>query len=933
MENANLKELQEANKKLYASMKAFQIAAEESGSLVFAYDTRAQTIFVDEQTAKKFGVREIQHGVPYDMIKLGVVSEDTQAEYLRLHEAMIRGEKEARGVVKLIQADGTQAVQDLKFQAILDKKGISTGIAVGVYRDITERYVRGSEEERYRQVVFGLERYNFHYDSRTDLLEVFAPPVQGMGGEFRYEYPDFWAKLRKGEICSRGDLLVLEDLFIHGSPKPVQVELYSVKTKEKRWYAMAANVTESKEKGRQVFGLISDITDIKEKERSYEKLQRVLRGMRDDYKGIFEIDLNSDTFLVLYDETGDADFISEEGCYSHMVSLTAEKLVAPEFREDFEQIAGIEYLKSALKEEQRIELEYRTNMENGAWRRNTYQVVEYKDGCPYMVVMYHSDIDKLKTKLLTQQQAIQAAYEYAESANAAKTDFLSRMSHDIRTPINAIIGMTAIAGNNLDNPDRVGECLGKISSASKHLLSLINEVLDMTKIESGAVELQEEKFNLADLIENMINMVLPQIKEHDHQLEVSIGSLKHEWVVGDSLRIQQAFVNLISNAVKYTPDGGKIEVSIKERFSHSQNFGEYEFCFEDNGIGMSEEFQQVLFEPFSRAEDSRVSKVTGTGLGMSITRNLIRMMDGEIQVDSQLNKGTRFIVTIHLKLEDDGTEVPKELQNLPVLVVDDDEDTCESTCILLKDMGMKGECCLSGRKAVDLIKERRQRGEDYFAVLLDWKMPGMDGVTTAREIGKTVGEDVPIIFLTAYDWSEIETEAKTVKVDRFLSKPLFKSRLINSFKELLAPGQERDNGIAGFSADAAFFNKRVLLAEDNELNAENATELLEMLEIAVDWVENGKKAVEAVENSKEGYYDLILMDVQMPVLDGYGATHAIRKLNRKDTRRIPIVAMTANAFAEDVNNALSAGMTEHIAKPVDLKQLEKMLKRYLCRQA
>ena len=932
MENANLKELQEVNKKLYASMKAFQIAAEESGSLVFTYDTQTQTIFVDEQTARQFGVREIQQGVPYEMLKMGIVSEDTQAEYLRLHEAMIRGAKEARGVVKLIQADGTETVQELKFRSILDAKGIPTGIAVGVYRDITERYAKELEEERYRQIVFALERYNFHYDSRTDLLVVFAPSGQGEAGEARYEHPGFLAKLRKGEICSRGDLLVLEELFIHGSQKPVQVELFSVKTKEKRWYAMTANVTESKEKGRQVFGLISDITDIKEKERSYQKLERVLRGMRNDYKGIFEIDLQSDTFLVLYDELEDTSFVPKEGCYSQMISLTAEKLVAPEFRESFEQMTGIEYLKSALKEEQHIELEYRTNMENGAWRRNTYQVVEYKDGKPYMVVMYHSDIDKLKTKLLTQQQAIQAAYEYAESANAAKTDFLSRMSHDIRTPINAIIGMTAIAGNNLDNPDRVGECLGKISAASKHLLSLINEVLDMTKIESGAVELQEEKFNLADLIENMITMVLPQIKQHNHQLEVSIGNLKHEWVVGDSLRIQQAFVNLISNAVKYTPDGGRIEVSIKERSSHSQNFGEYEFCFEDNGIGMSKEFQEVLFEPFSRAEDSRVSKVTGTGLGMSITRNLIRMMDGEIQVDSQLNKGTRFIVTIHLKLEEDGTEIQEELENLPVLVVDDDESTCESTCILLKDIGMIGESCLSGREAVELVRERRQRGEDYFAVLLDWKMPGMDGVTTAREIGKVVGQDVPIIFLTAYDWSEIETEAETVGVDRFLSKPLFKSRLVNSFKGLINPAQEKDNGIDGFSEDVTFSNKRILLAEDNELNAEIATELLEMLEISVDWVENGREAVETVENSEEGYYDLILMDVQMPVLDGYGATSTIRKLNRKDAKKIPIVAMTANAFAEDVNDALNAGMTEHIAKPVDLKQLEKVLRRYLCRQ-
>ena len=333
-------------------------------------------------------------------------------------------------------------------------------------------------------------------------------------------------------------------------------------------------------------------------------MERVLQTIKDDYIGIFEIDLEKDRYSVLYYNAQHVVPLEESGCYSEMMPRIMPRIVAPEFQKEFLRFSDTKTLRKMLMKDRRMEFEYMTAFAGRAWLRSTFQTAESRDGVPMKVIMYQSDIDQMKIEKLRQQQAIQDAYRYAESANMAKTDFLSRMSHDIRTPMNAIIGMTAIAGANLEDTGRVYECLNKITTASKHLLSLINEVLDMNKIESGAIELQEGKFNLADLIDNMVTMVLPQINEHSHELQVSVSSLKHEWVVGDSLRIQQAFVNLISNAVKYTPDGGKIHVTLQERPSHSQNYGEYEFCFEDNGIGMSEEFQRVLFEPFTRAEDS-----------------------------------------------------------------------------------------------------------------------------------------------------------------------------------------------------------------------------------------------------------------------------------------------------------------------------------------
>ena len=924
-------ELEKINRKLYNSMKAFQIAAEESGSLVFTYDTANQTIFVDEQTAKAFGVAEEQPGVPYDMVERGIVSEDTVQEYLRIHEAVIQGASEAGGIVKLIQADGSQAVQELHFRAIMDENGQPTGTAVGVYRDITSRYMKDMEQERYKQAAYVEGRFTFRYDKVHNDFTIFSPPDPTGESEEKYYFNHFTERLTAGEFCPESDIPVLQELLLKGSREHVQVQLYSRKTGKRHWYAMTANVVEHLSGAGEIFGTITDINKWREREEAHRKLERVLHTMKNDYISIFEINLEEDVFTILHYAAQDVIPLPVRGCYSEMFPEVARKLAAPEFKEAFVAFCQPENLRKALMSERRVEFEYMSSLENNPWRRSAFQAAEFKDGVPSTVIMYHSDIDRRRTEKLKQHQAIQEAYQYAESANMAKSDFLSRMSHDIRTPMNAIIGMTAIAGASLDDTRKVQECLGKITVASKHLLSLINEVLDMSKIESGAVELQEDKFNLADLIDNMIAMVMPQIREHGHELQVCVGNLKHEWVLGDSLRIQQAFVNLISNAVKYTPDGGTISVSIKECPSHSRNYGEYEFCFEDDGIGMSEDFQEILFEPFTRAEDSRLTKISGTGLGMTITRNLIRMMDGDIQVVSKLNEGTRFTVTIHLKIEDDGLELPESLMNLPVLVVDDDEITCKSTCIMLGEIGMRGEWCLSGREAVKLVEKQHTEKEDYFAVLLDWKMPDMDGVETARLLREVMGPDIPIVFLTAYDWSEIEADARAVGVDKFLMKPLFRSRLINSFRELVTDGEEAPENPSVFGEHIDFRGKRVLLVEDNEINAEITGELLSMTGVSVDWARNGREAVHMLESSEKEYYQLVFMDIQMPLMDGYEATTAIRSLERRDLKRLPIVAMTANAFAEDINHAISAGMNEHIAKPVDMKRMEEILVKYLSR--
>jgi len=565
---------------------------------------------------------------------------------------------------------------------------------------------------------------------------------------------------------------------------------------------------------------------------------------------------------------------------------------------------------------------------------NTYKIASFIplewDGTKLVKALLASmDVSQEKKAEIESHKALKEAYRVAENASRAKTDFLSNMSHDIRTPMNAIVGLTAIAGANIENQDKVVECLGKITKASRHLLGLINEVLDMARIESGRMSLAEEDFSLPELVDNLLTLTKPAIDEHHHQLEVHVEHIEHEAVCGDSLRIQQVFVNLMSNAIKYTPDGGSITFSIKEKPNGFSELGCYEFSIADNGIGMTPEFQKIMFEPFSRADDHRTTKVQGTGLGMAIARNIVNLMNGDIQVESAPNKGTKITVTVYLKLQEDEKEQEKELFDLPVLVVDDDQTCCESTVDTLREIGIAGEWVLTGKGAVERCAARHKTGRDYFAVILDWKMPEMDGIATARRIRECVGEDVTIIILTSFEFSEIEEEARAAGVDAFIAKPLFRSRLTATLRQFTSGKKEKNarNYLEDF-AKTDYTGKRLLLVEDNDLNREIATEILGMTGVTVETAENGKIAVEKVAAAPENWYSLILMDIQMPVMNGYEATAAIRSLPGS-RGKVPIIAMTANAFAEDVQLAKNTGMNEHIAKPLDLNKLNDVLKQWL----
>lgn len=527
------------------------------------------------------------------------------------------------------------------------------------------------------------------------------------------------------------------------------------------------------------------------------------------------------------------------------------------------------------------------------------------------------------------ENSLREAMKRAESASRAKNDFLSSMSHDLRTPMNGVLGMTAIAAAHLDDKNCVKDCLNKINTASAHLLHLINEILDMSRIESGKIELESEPFNVGELLQEVLNMNLPGIREKNQEVKVHICSMDHEQVVGDKMRVQRIAVNILSNAIKYTPEGGNIFIMLEEKSPEIEGYGCYILTIQDDGIGMSPEFQKRLFQPFEREEDVRVTKTQGTGLGMSIVKNIVSMMMGRIEVESKKHEGTTFRVTVNLKLDEYKYTPSERLENLPVLVVDDDLSICETVTSMLFDIGMTGEWVDNGTSAVDMVSDRHQRGEDYLAVLLDWRMPEVDGIETARMIRARVGNTVPVIILTAYDWSDIEMEALEAGVDTFMSKPVYKTKLMQKMLTLIDKPVEVPRLQEEMNNNEVPEGKRILVVEDNALNREIATKILHMLHLETVIAEDGLEAVEIFEASRPGDIDLILMDIQMPRMNGYEAAEKIRAMEREDSKTIPIVAMTADVFAEDIHAAKAAGMDEHITKPVIISKLVQVLEKFL----
>jgi two-component system sensor histidine kinase/response regulator len=526
----------------------------------------------------------------------------------------------------------------------------------------------------------------------------------------------------------------------------------------------------------------------------------------------------------------------------------------------------------------------------------------------------------------SQLNELEKARQTALEANKAKSEFLANMSHDIRTPMNAIVGMTAIATAHMDDRKQVENCLRKITLSSKHLLGLINDVLDMSKIESGKLTLTTEQISLKEVVEGIVNIMQPQVKTKKQTFDIHVENILTENVWCDGIRLNQVLLNLLSNATKYTPEGGSIQLSLSEEKSpKGENYVRIYIKVKDNGIGMSLEFLKRIYESYSRADGARIHKTEGAGLGMAITKYIVDAMEGTIDIQSEPDKGTEFLLMFDFE-KAAAMEMDMVLPAWNMLVVDDDELLCETAIDALKSIGIKAEWTLSGEKAIELVNERHKKREDYQIILLDWKLPGMNGIQVAKEIRSNLGDEVPILLISAYDWSEFEAEAREAGISGFISKPLFKSTLYHALCQYMDVGTEHEHTL---NQNIDLSGRRILLAEDNELNWEVAKELLTDLGVELDWAEDGRICLDKFQKSSEGYYDIILMDIRMPHMTGYETTQAIRGLAHPDALSIPIIAMSADAFSDDIQRCLEFGMNAHIAKPIDIVEVSRLLKRFL----
>ncbi len=654
-----------------------------------------------------------------------------------------------------------------------------------------------------------------------------------------------------------------------------------------------------------------------------QKRLRIINAIGHAYSSITLIDLAEQEIEIIKSSSCKNLVQKRIGFVKKEQEQQIEKIIAEPFRKAYKEYIDMSTVVERLEGKESLSFTCQTI--NGKWILSLIVPQKRdKDGKITAVLVGIRDVTAEKQKEIEQDKVLRTALSTAEHASKAKTIFLNNMSHDIRTPMNAIIGFTALAVTHIDNKELVHEYLKKISVSGKHLLSLINDVLDMSRIESGKVQIFKEETHLPDILHDLRSIIQGTISSKQQDLFIDTQDIIHEDIITDKLRLTQVLLNITGNAVKFTPVNGTINVRISEKPCSKKGYAFYEFKIKDNGIGIDKEFQKHIFEAFSRENSVTKNGIQGSGLGLAIAKNIVDMLGGSISIESEKGKGTQFTVLLECKLS--GKTIKQEpipeLKGARALVVDDNTDTCMSVCKMLRQIQMQADWTTSGKEAVLRAQEAYEQNEPFKAYIIDWLMPDMNGIETVRRIRHVIGNDTPIIILTAYDWADIEKEAREAGVTAFIEKPLFMSELRNILvKQTVAEpltGEDNKNRHAG---------KKVLLVEDNELNREIASTLMQEAGLIVDCVEDGTDAVERMADATKNQYDIILMDIQMPKMDGYTATREIRTLQDSQKANIPIIAMTANAFEEDRKKALKSGMNGHIAKPISIDMILEAMDR------
>lgn len=938
MDITKQKETEEA---LRLSEEKFRIATENSDVSFWTYNFATKEIIQTPASKMRHGNQEVVSDVPNSIIQSGFVRQDSVKAFTELYERLEQGEKTCSADIwfHTIDEKGWWC-EHIDYTSVFDKNGLPV-CAYAVGKDITSVKMaeqRYNEELEYSKAI---QHENLLAKARSNITQNIIES---------YIAKDKVGVLKDGSFYSVGTEKMAETALTEEQ----QEHLRNMLNRDRVIIAFENGETQSSydyQRKAQDGSIIWVSTTIKSYQNQHTKdimsfmytydineekvkdgIIQAVSEIEHDY--VAYVDLKNNRYKMYLGNKENGPLPEEySDDYENSVIHTNNEIVIPQDVERIIHEMMPETIKKNLEDKSVFSTICGVFHTDGSIRKKRIQYA-YLDKPSEQIVITRSDVTDLFNQQQQQQDMLQTALLAAEQANSAKSDFLSRMSHEIRTPMNAIIGMSTIAAQCIGDDAQVEDCISKIGISSRFLLSLINDILDMSRIESGKVLLKSEKIPFEEFLNGINSICYTQASAKSIDYENIVDSGVEDYYIGDAMKLQQIIINILSNAIKFTPEHGKVSISVRQ-IKKTKNDAVLRFVINDTGCGISEEFIPHLFEPFSQENSGNTAMNSGTGLGLAICNNLVSMMDGSIAVRSIKGVGTEFAVDVKLGItEETKTRYAKKqhyynFAELKALVVDDDVVVCEQAVITLKEIGVKSEWVDSGRKAVGRVKEKWNKKEYFDLVLIDWKMPEMDGIETARQIRKIVGPEVTIIIMTAYDWAAIEHEAKLAGVNLLMSKPMFKSSLISAFEKAFYEKQdEAENEIKD---DFNFEGKRVLLAEDHPLNVEVATRLLERKGFLVEHAENGVRAVEMYAKTPAGYYDAILMDIRMPQMDGLQASNAIRHMSKETSGSIPIIAMTANAFDDDIQKSKAAGMNAHLAKPIEPKLLFQTLYDFIYR--
>ncbi|MDD3403688.1 MAG: response regulator [Hespellia sp.] len=927
MDITQQKETEEA---LRISEEKFRIATENSDVSFWSYNFRTKEITQTKASKMRHGHEEVVPDVPDSIIESGFVRSDSIEDFANMYEKLAQGATTCSADIWFHTPDEKGWwCEHIDYTNVFDKNGRPV-IAYAVGKDVTA-------------VKLAEQRYNeeMEYSKAIQHEKLLAKGRSNMTQNIVESYiaKDNIRVLKAGDSYSAGTEQLAKTALTREQQKQMHYMLsrdrvlkafengetqysFDYQRKSRDGTIIWVNTTVKSYQNQQTKDIMSFMYtyDINE-EKIKDGIIRVVSEIEHDYVAYVDLKKNTYKMYIGKKENGPMPPEYSDDYVDSLIRVNRE-IVVPE---DVERVINDmmpETIKNNLKDKEVYSIVCGIKHTDGSIRQKRVQYA-YLDKPSEQIVVTRSDVTDLFHQQKQQHDMLQTALLAAEQANSAKSDFLSRMSHEIRTPMNAIIGMSTIAAQSVGDDAQVADCISKIGISSRFLLSLINDILDMSRIESGKVLLRKEKIPFEEFLNGINSICYNQANAKNIDYENIVDSNVEDYYIGDAMKLQQVIINIVSNAIKFTPENGKVSLSVRQ-IKKDKNDAVMRFVINDTGCGIAEKYLPHLFEPFSQENSGTTAMYGGTGLGLAICNNLVAMMDGKIDVRSIKNVGSEFTVDVKLGITEETKMRYAKKQNynfaeLKALVVDDDVIVCEQAVITLKEIGVKSEWVDSGKKAVGRVKDKWNKKEYYDLILIDWKMPEMDGIETARQIREIVGPEVTIIIMTAYDWAVIEHDAKLAGVNLLMSKPMFKSSLISAFERAF---HEKQDAVKTNVEDIFNFEgKRILLVEDHPLNVEVAKKLLERKGFCVEHAENGVRAVEKYAKTPAGYYDAILMDIRMPQMDGLQAANAIRHMSKETSKTIPIIAMTANAFDDDIQKSKAAGMNAHLAKPIEPKQM------------